>query len=145
MLYSYHLGFRLTLGGQAMALICTWTEAPDHLAVRMEGPYALDAFKRAVDEILTEAQRRGRRCVLIDTTPMAIEDFPMFDRYEIGRYAAETWSYHLKAALLALPQHINRFAETVALNRGANLHVFTNEPEALAWLLNKPAPPGPGA
>lgn len=128
-----------------MALTYTWTEAPDHLAARLEGAYTLDAFKRAIDEILAEAKRRGRRCVLVDTTPMTIEDFPMFDRYEIGRYAAKTWSYHLKAAVLALPQHINRFAETVALNRGANLHVFTDKPEALAWLLNKPALAGPGA
>jgi hypothetical protein len=102
--------------------------------VQLTGDYTLEGFKRVIDEILVETARRGCPKVLLDTSTLAIGNLSTFDRFEMGRYAAGVWGYRVKAAVIALPEVLTRFAETVAVNRGAMVAVFARDDEALAWL-----------
>jgi hypothetical protein len=126
-----------------MDLFCSWTDNRDHLCAHLAGDYSLDGFKRVIDEVRVETERRGCEKVLVDMTALALEDLPILDRYEMGRYAAEVWGYRVKVAVTARADLVNNFAETVAVNRGARVAVFADEGRAMAWLLSDAArPPG---
>jgi hypothetical protein len=109
--------------------------------VRLAGDYTLDGFKRVIDEIRVETERRGCERVLVDTTAMVLQDLPFLDRYEMGRYAAEIWGHRIKGAVIVRADLLTGFVETVAVNRGARVGVFVDEGQALAWLLSDAARP----
>jgi len=57
-------------------------------------------------------------------------------RFYTGEKIASIWGASLKVAVLGRTEAINRFTETVAINRGAfNFKVFDDLDEALLWLL----------
>ena len=56
-------------------------------------------------------------------------------RYDSGLHVAQLLNLPYRIAALANKEVVNYFGETVAVNRGANLRVFTDEASALAWLL----------
>jgi hypothetical protein len=116
-------------------LTSAWTEEPDCLAVQFSGPYSLAAILRAIDQVRDEANHRHRKRVRIDVTAIDVEELPMLDRYYMGIHAAEVWSARIKVAVIAQARIINKFGETVAVNRGARVAVFSDSAEAMAWLL----------
>ena len=56
------------------------------------------------------------------------------ERYEVGVKAATLFRYKLKVAVVYKTEEINRFAETVAFNRGMNVKIFNTKEEAISWL-----------
>jgi len=56
-------------------------------------------------------------------------------RYDSGVFVAQLLNLPYRIAALANEEVVNYFGETVAVNRGADLRVFTDEAAALAWLL----------
>jgi hypothetical protein len=86
--------------------------------------------------IPVEARRENCQYVLVDIREVSGEGSTL-NRFEMGA-AAAAYLVSLRVAIIWRPEETDRFAETVAVNRGASLLVFTNEPDALAWLLGKP-------
>jgi hypothetical protein len=58
------------------------------------------------------------------------------ERFEFGELIAKYFSYKVKFALVAKKDHFDKFAENVAVNRGASFAVFLDKTEALEWLNN---------
>jgi hypothetical protein len=104
------------------------------------GHYSLqnanNLFKLSIDS----AMLHGKRNVLVDVTKVE-GNIPFFDRFQFAEFLA---NYKAEHALTEVDRiavvgeepivHSNRFGETVAVNRGVNLRVFTDMGEALAWL-----------
>lgn len=110
------------------------SEHAGYLRFRVQGPYYFEDFRLAVTSMRDACAQTGTRCALIDLRDVD-GNMPDFDRFQIGQHFAETWGGGIKAAGLAPAEKINRFLENTAVNRQARLQIFTEEKDALEWLL----------
>jgi len=60
-------------------------------------------------------------------------DIPDFDRFELGVSLAKNMGSKYSMGILSLKEKINKFAENVAVNRGANVFVSYDLNEILQW------------
>jgi hypothetical protein len=118
-------------------------EMADYLLITVtRGRWEIEPMRMVVDRVAAECQARGYRRVLVDTLALAgwLRDF---DRYLIGQYIAEKLQ-GVRVANLSRAEVINKFAENVAVNRGAWFLVTSNRELALKWLRqsgpNSPSP-----
>lgn len=115
-------------------------EHDDHMSLIATGDYslvrAINLCKMSIDVCL----QYNKKKVLVDITHV-IGNVPFFDRFQYAEALAQYKAKHAlsevsKIALVGLEPVIdkNRFGETVAVNRGVNIKVFTELGEALAWI-----------
>jgi len=97
-------------------------------------PWTTEAAKQMIDEAKMEAAKREYRRILFDLTQWAKPDSEM-TRFYSGKYLAEAMGYSLKVAAFALPEEINAFGETTAVNRGALFRIFPDKTPAIEWLM----------
>jgi hypothetical protein len=109
-----------------------WSEGTC-LRLCVQGPYDPSSALALLSLIPVEAQRAACRHVLVDIRGV-IGEGSTLARFEMGATAARLLP-PLRVGIVWREETTDRFAETVAVNRGANLRVFSSEPEALEWLL----------
>jgi hypothetical protein len=111
-----------------------------HIRIMASGDYSLQnansLFKLSIDSAMLHRKRN----ILIDVINVQ-GNIPFFDRFQFAEFLA---TYKAEHALTEVDRiavvgeepivHSNRFGETVAVNRGVNLRVFTDMEEALKWL-----------
>jgi hypothetical protein len=114
-----------------------WSEGA-YLRLCVRGRYDPPSGLALLSLIPVEAQHFACRHVLVDIRGV-IGEGSTLSRFEMGATAARLLP-PLRVAIVWRAETTDRFAETVALNRGANLRVFASEPEALAWLLDGVTP-----
>lgn len=105
-----------------------------HIAAVVTGQWTTDRAKDGIEFIAEEARKHKVTRILIDLFKLTPPKGEM-TRFYTGVHMAELWRYPLRVALIAPAEKYNRFAENVAVNRGANIKVFTDEQEAMNWLL----------
>lgn len=110
----------------------TFTDETGYLRVTQSGGPEFDRALRAIDRIAAEAAKRHAERVLIDARAIPGRRSTL-DKLRLGEAAAARM--HFKCAVISNPEDADHFLETVARNRGMNGLVFTDEREALAWLL----------
>ncbi len=126
--------------GALMKIRCEVELRPDYVLLTCSGLFSRAEAFRINDEAFEIAARESRRNILIDARQVRGRLPTIFDRYEIGVNIARAWLDQLPRVRVALighePMiHPERFGEIVARNRGADTRVFTDEAEALTWLL----------
>jgi hypothetical protein len=106
-----------------------------YLHITFSGAFSLAAAKRSVDVLVETCGKENCNKVLFDCRPMT-GDMPIFERYEIAKYGAESLPYRIKVAMLGREDQVSPddFFETVAVNRGLILKVFSDMDKAIAWL-----------
>jgi hypothetical protein len=116
------------------------TVEEDILLIDVNGYYSItkanNLFKLAIDSALSNNKRK----VLIDVTNIT-GSIPFFDRFRFSEFLSQ---YRIKHALGKIDRIAvvgkepivdkERFGETVAVNRGTNIRVFTDPSEASIWL-----------
>ncbi len=85
--------------------------------------------------ILDVAERSGKTKVLVNALAVSAPMSEM-ERYFVGELVAAVFPPKYKIALVYRQEHINKFMENVAVNRGAFLNVVGSEAAATSWLLN---------
>lgn len=101
------------------------------------------SVQEAVDLAVTSisfARQHNIRRLFIDSTQLTGFDSPgTWERFLLGVRSAQAGKAVVKVAMLARPEMIDpqHFGMTVARNRGLLCDVFTSEPDAIAWLLDK--------
>ncbi len=125
-------------------IITAITDHPGWFAIDVAGRYALDDAQQLIHRILSEAIARKRSRVLVDLLLME-GDIPDWERFFLGVEAAEVLGSAIQIAVAAQGEKINYFWENTAVNRGVRAGVFSNRPQAQAWLLRGAPPPGPAA
>ena len=106
------------------------------------GNYSLskanNLFKLAIDHCLLHQKTK----VLIDVSNVT-GSIPFLDRFKYAEYLADYRADHAMKKIIRVAVigqepivHKDKFGETVAVNRGANVRVFTNMSEASMWLSN---------
>lgn len=121
------------------------TTLADHVRVECVGEFALEPFSEAFERIFALAAEADRAAVLVDVRKVAGEP-TMAERYTLAVRVADLQSARLPRIRLALLGyepliHPERFGEIIASNRGAVARAFTDEAQALEWLLGRKARP----
>ena len=113
---------------------------PDHLRLDCSGPYALDDAIRVYEQAFELAAAASREAVLIDVQNVTGTPPAIMERYELAVHLAALQAARTPRIRLAVIGyepliHRERFGEIVATNRGAVARAFTDEKQALEWLL----------
>jgi hypothetical protein len=116
-----------------MALKVTCHEGEGYLPVEIIGLWETFDAKHAIDEIRDEADRRGQTRLFIDVHHVVPPESEL-TRFLTGEHAARCWPHPFKTAVVMTRELFNGFAETVAVNRGADFRVFFEREAALEWL-----------
>jgi hypothetical protein len=106
----------------------------DYLRVTVAGSFPATDMKDFLLTIRKKAEQCARTRLLLDAlgmTPPRVE----FHRYVLGELVAELFRSKYRIAFIYRPELINKFAETVANNRGAQVLATGSEVEALEWLM----------
>ena len=109
----------------------------DYLLITVSGTFSPELSMESIDAMVTAAKKEDCKKILLDCRPMDGE-IGVLERFETGRYGALTIPRTFKIALLARKDQVSpeKFFQTVARNRGVNLTVFTENDEALGWLIS---------
>jgi len=132
-----------------MAVACGVTielesrEFPDHLRVDGTGSFSQDAALSVFERAFALAAEGNFDALLIDVRNLSGREPTLAERYELAVRVAElqaTQTPRIRMAMLGHEPmiHPERFGEIVATNRGALTRVFTDERQALEWLLAPP-------
>jgi|WetSurMetagenome_2_1015567.scaffolds.fasta_scaffold97856_2 hypothetical protein len=110
-------------------------ESGPYLHVKISGDFDVDAIGKLIgDDARKILQTKGNR-LLIDATAL-LAPHTEFDRFLAGKLIADAFPHPVKVAAYARKEFINKFAEIVAVNRGANFRVFDNQADATEWLIS---------
>ncbi|HEX2697253.1 MAG TPA: hypothetical protein VHM28_06050 [Anaerolineales bacterium] len=114
----------------------TFENRGNYLFVEIAGLYSLKLILSTIQKISDNCQHDNLGKVLVDLRELE-GDLSIIDRFEIGVEVARVIGPKIKVAAVARRSIINYMAETVAVNRGANLKVFSEMGKALNWLEEK--------
>jgi hypothetical protein len=118
-----------------MTLQTTFDEGPGYLVAEIRGQWDEEHSAEAIDAIRDEAIKRSLTRILVDARGLSTPRTSMTS-FLTGEHIAEAFGHPFKLASLATREvYGDGFAETVALNRGANVLTFFEKGEALQWLL----------
>lgn len=96
--------------------------------------YDFDYLKEAFFVIQTECEEHQINKVVIDCSKVLNIFNTEMERYFISEEIVKHLGYRIKLAIIGKKDQINYFGENVAVNRGANMKVFSNSDIALEWL-----------
>jgi hypothetical protein len=111
---------------------------PQYIRVLCTGTIEVDGFVLALNRGLETAASSGRKAVIIDALHVD-GTLSRAERFVLGDSIAYAQRAHGFAAIVAVvsnepPLSPDRFAETVALNRGAVAKAFTDLSDAERWI-----------
>ena len=112
----------------------SFKETFDYLSITATGPWTESEIPWQLELIKDKAEVSGYTKLFLDSRPLDLPKHEM-TKLSTGENIAQFFPAPFKMAILDLPEKINRFVENVAVNRGANLMVFSNHETALKWLL----------
>jgi hypothetical protein len=112
----------------------TYQNLSEYLFVAIRGQWTEKSARQVIEDIKREAETVHQTRVLLDLMDVLAPKL-MFTRFTTGKDIAEVWGTALKVATVAKPEFTTRFTENVAVNRGTRIKAFTDETQALQWLL----------
>lgn len=108
----------------------------EYLYFTISGEYDRADFTSYAALILKECGKQNVHKVLINALQVSGTDLSIMERYIVGEYIAQLFPSSIKLAVVWPEEDINKFAETVAVNRGVFIRVFPDVAVAEHWLLN---------
>lgn len=119
-----------------MKMKAQFNEADRYISVETSGIIDLDAVSRVLKEMPTLIQRYGSKRILHDLRKADIQ-LDTSDIYFTPQKIQEAGYHDTKRAFLFSAENEQDFTffETVSANRGQQVQVFTDESQALEWLL----------
>jgi hypothetical protein len=105
-----------------------------YLRLAVSGPVMRGSLLRLLETVFAETKSRDMWRVLVDLTRVSTP-VGTFEKYQLGTEFARGADRRLTLAVVARPELVDHFFETVARNRGGAVAVFTEEAAALHWLI----------
>ena len=117
----------------------TLDKKPGYWHFRVTGPNTPEVVRAYLADIYYACAQGECTAVLIEEN-LKGRGLGLFDIFEVVTEGSEkTWPYVRRVAYVDVnPEHSlpdMKFAETVAVNRGVNMHLFNNVRDAEAWLI----------
>ena len=109
------------------------TPGPHFIRVQITGAPSLGQLLSLIHLLGVESESWERDRALVDLRGVATA-FSRQEQFRIGEDAAASLSHMRKIASLVPPHRVTRVSEKAARRSGANVSVFYDEDEALAWL-----------
>ena len=109
----------------------------DFIKTTATGVLDFEASKQAVLEIASRITQPGEYEVLVDTRAAEVT-LSIADLYELGAVLADHPAVRCSKVGILVPERAveqAQFLETVAVNRGVRIEVFTNLEQAITWLV----------
>jgi hypothetical protein len=106
-----------------------------YLYAAVTGDYDLAGLKKYYLQVLNTSIQLSQPRVIFDARSV-IGIASVMDRYEFATWLVQVQKPPIRVAIFGLPEQItpDRFAESVAVNRGVQMKVVTTMDEALQWL-----------
>lgn len=114
-------------------------QTQDFIRAAPDGTLDLTASRNLLKDLVTQFDTAGQYPVLVDTRGAEVR-LSITNIFELGvALTAEPALAREKVAILVPPEEKvdAEFFETVSINRGANLKVFTDFETAITWLIIK--------
>jgi len=127
-----HLAFRYFLKSMELS----FKIEDDYLYAHVCGQWEIDTTQKALIEIQAKATEAKLTRILIDCLELSPPQSEMA-RYSAGETIATIFGPPYKVVVVIKAEIINKFAENVAINRGANFLVVDDLAVGLEWLLSK--------
>ena len=110
----------------------------DHyITLVISGEYDKDDFLSYPQLILDKCDTEKADKILVDGSNLGSTNLPTMDRFFIAEKLANLLRGKVKVAVIWPKEHINKFAENVAVNRGTSMIVVDTFEAAHEWLLRK--------
>ncbi|MDD5152302.1 MAG: hypothetical protein PHC28_17805 [Flavobacterium sp.] len=116
-----------------MNISIEFNKTPKYLVAKVSGRWLTTDALESIEAIKNEANTQKINHILLDLQDLSLPDNEM-TRFFSGEKISNAFDYSFKIAAYSQREKINRFAETVAVNRGANFKVFDCESDAINWL-----------
>lgn len=104
-----------------------------YLYVEYSEPYQFNTLIAMMKEVIAICEKEDYQKFLVNITEMTGKVGPM-ERFELAMKGVSLFQYKGKYAIVYRKEEINRFAETVGVNRGLNARIFSDMDEAMTWL-----------
>lgn len=121
-----------------MSYKINYNKEQDYITVTVEGEFTLSTFKELAADVAVYIERHGCKHILNDLRLARLTENTL-DIYNMPKSAKQAGvGSYLKRAMVVSELSSNfRFLETVFINQGHNVKMFTVMDDALQWLLNK--------
>lgn len=111
------------------------THIEDHVRITLSGGPTLDQFLAFLDMVAVDSANWTAPALLVDLRGVStLRGFT--DQLTMGEAAARKLGHLQKVASLVPEDRVTHNSERAGLRAGLNLRVFTDEAEALTWLLH---------
>jgi len=111
----------------------SFEDTGDYLHVRVRGDWTRQEIMAGIQNVAERVQSVGQTRVLLDIRELSSPKNEM-DRFMAGEAIARLFPSPFKVVALRSKDLMDKFAENVAVNRGANAMVLSDIDEAVRWL-----------
>ena len=114
------------------------TQETGYLSLKVTGAYSLSDFEALANRVMVESAKNNLRNILLDIVEVS-GNVPTLDRFFLGEYVSRLWQPSLRVAIVYRAKDIDKFFETVAVNRATQTIVVPDLQTAWEWLTKKTA------
>jgi hypothetical protein len=112
----------------------THVVSENHLTARLDGNWTIQDFQLAIKDISETCQEVGHTNILIDFRNMVLPLGIMY-HFDAAISISELLRPPMRVVALSGLNKLDPFMEDVAVNRGANFRIQSDEAKAIEWLL----------
>lgn len=116
-----------------MKMTCTAHPEAHYLFFLVTENYHYDEAVQLFKSVREQCDRTSFQKAIIDIRQM-LKEIPQWDRFKLGEQAAIIWGSQIQVAIVTQPDQVNRFFETVAVNRNTQVRVFGDMKAVYPWL-----------
>ena len=116
-----------------MKLDLSFENTGDYLHVRVRGEWKRQEIMAGIQNVAERAQKAGQTRILLDIRELSAPRNEL-DRFMAGEAIAKFFHSPFKIVAVRSVDLMDKFAENVAVNRGANFIVLSDFDEAVLWL-----------
>jgi hypothetical protein len=126
------------MGGNMQEFAITVAKDGGLLRITLRGPSTRENLLEVLTRIVADTKSQNVWRVLLDARDLSTSPSTQ-GRYELGVEFARLADRRMSMAVVGRAEMVDHFFETVARNRGGAVRVFTDETDALHWLLGATA------
>ncbi|MGD2034943.1 MAG: hypothetical protein PVF73_07800 [Bacteroidales bacterium] len=107
----------------------------NYVCMKITGKYNYGKFISYIHIAFSECEDAGFSKIMVDAREVEDANISAMDRFGLGEEIAKVVGRRIQIAVIWPKQYINRFTETVAMNRGGNMRIFGTPEKGEEWLL----------
>jgi len=111
----------------------TYRKCRDYVLFKCTAEYEMELYKSYIVFVKTILDEKHMDTAIIDLRDTK-SDVPTFDKFELAGFMLQTWGRNYRLGILNDKSLINKFFETVMVNRGGIVFVSGDFGEIKKWI-----------